>query len=88
MKYGDAKKTWAVVLDGQEHTFRLEHNFWSGERKYYVDDELIEHITGSLGASANFGQDVEFTVGGHECRFQYRSIGRTVFYDLYIDEQN
>lgn len=85
MKYGDAVKQWVVVLDEKEHTFRLEHNFWTGEKKYFIDDELIKHIPGSISASASFGDDVPFNVGAHRGKFQHRAVGRAVFYDLYIE---
>jgi hypothetical protein len=53
MNYGDAVKTWEVELNGETHHFRMEHNFWSGEKKYFIDDDLVEHVSGSLKASAN-----------------------------------
>lgn len=87
MQFGDAVKTWAVELGGEAHQFRMEHNFWSGEKKYFVDDEQIESVSGSLKASAAMMKDVPFTVGAHRGRFQHRAIGRIVFYNLYIDEQ-
>ena len=85
MKYGDAVKNWVVELDGEAHRFRMEHNFWSGEKKYFVDDEMIEHVTGSIKASTTFARDVPFTVGAHEGYFRHRAVGRAVFYDLFID---
>lgn len=78
-------KTWEVELNGETHHFRMEHNFWSGEKKYFIDDELVEHVSGSLKASASFARDVPFNVGGHLGRFQHRAVGRVVFYDLYVD---
>jgi hypothetical protein len=85
MKYGDAVKTWEAVLDGKEHTFRFEHNFWSGEKKYYINDQLIEHVPAGLKQSASFGSEVPFNIGSHQGKFQHRAVGRVVFYDLYID---
>jgi len=85
MKYGDAVKTWAVELDGKVHRLRMEHNFWSGEKKYHIDDELTEHVPGSLKTSASFARDVPFTIGSHSGTFQHRAVGRVVFYDLYVD---
>lgn len=87
MNYGDAVKTWDVELNGESHRFRMEHNFWSGEKKYFIDDELVEHVSGSLKASASFARDVPFNVGGHLGKFQHRAVGRVVFYDLYIDDR-
>jgi hypothetical protein len=87
MKYGDAAKNWTVELDGREHSFRMEHNFWSGEKKYFVDDEMIEHVEGGLKASAAFAGDVPFSVGGHQGYFRHRAVGRAVFYDLFIDDE-
>lgn len=88
MKYGDAVKTWEVELDGKHHRLRMAHNFWSGEKKYYIDDELVEHVPGSLKASAAFARDVPFTIGSHSGKFQHRAVGRVVFYDLYVDGKN
>lgn len=85
MKYGDAVKNWVVVVDGKEHHFCLKHNFWTGEKKYYVDDEMIKHVPGSISASASFGSEVPFNVGSHQGKFQHQAVGRVVFYDLYID---
>lgn len=87
MKHGDAMKTWTMELDDREYTFRMEHNFWSGEKKYYIDNELIEHVEGSIKASTSFTKDVPFIIGNHQGLFQHRAVGRAVFYDLYIDGQ-
>ena len=88
MKYGDTVKTWTVELDGKAHRLRMEHNFWSGEKKYFIDDEPIEHEIGGLKASASFAKDVPFNVGSHAGKFQHRAVGRAVFYDLYVDGEN
>jgi len=85
MQFGDAVKTWAVELGGEAHQFRMEHNFWSAEKKYFVDDELLEHVPGGLKASASFVKDVPFNIGGHLGKFQHSAVGRVVFYDLYVD---
>jgi hypothetical protein len=85
MKYGDSVKTWEVVLGDKKHTFRFEHNFWSGEKKYFINDQLIEHVPAGIKQSASFGSEVPFNIGSHQGKFQHRAVGRVVFYDLYID---
>ena len=87
MKYGDAVKTWEVKLDGKAHVLRFEHNFWSGEKKYFIDDEMIKHVPGSLLASASFADDVPFNIGTHQGYYRHRAVGRVVFYDLFIDDE-
>lgn len=85
LKYGESVKVWNIELDGKPQSFRLEHQFWTGEKSYYINDELIEHIDGGLLQSASFGKDVSFKLGSHEGKFKYRAIGRAVFFDLVID---
>ena len=85
MKYGETIKRWNIDLDGQQHTLRFEHQFWTGEKKYYINDELVEHVPGSILQSASFAKDVPFTLGTHQGVFQLRALGRMVFYDLVID---
>lgn len=85
MKYGDSIKRWSVELEDGIHNLRMEHNFWNGEKKYYVDDELIKHVPGSLAEASRFTSDVTFNVAGHRGEFRHRAIGRLTFYDLYID---
>lgn len=87
MAYGETTKTWTVLLDGQEHELRLEHHYWTGDKRFYLDDRLIHHIPGGLRASASFADDVPFTLGAHQGRFRYRAIGPMTFYDLVIDGQ-
>jgi hypothetical protein len=85
MAYGESIKTWNVELDDQQHSFRFVHQFWTGEKKYYINEELIKHISGSLLSSASFASDVPINIGTHEGEFKYRAVGRVAFYDLYID---
>ena len=85
MNYGETHKHWNATLAGKEHSFRFEHQFWTGEKKYFVNDELIKHVEGNLLQSASFGSDVPFDIDGHNGVFQFRAIGRLTFYDLYID---
>ncbi len=85
MKYGESIKTWDIELDGKPYTFRMEHQWWTGEKSYYINDELIEHVDGGFLQSASFGKDVTFNVGSHEGKFKYRAVGRAVFFDLVID---
>ena len=87
MNYGDAVKTWEAVLDGEKHVFRYEHNFWSGEKKYFIDDEMTKHVPGSLMVSASFADDLPFNIGAHQGKFRHRAVGRVVFYDLFIDDE-
>ena len=84
MKYGEAHKSWIVDLDGKEQLFRFEHQFWTGEKKYYINDELIKHIHGGLLQSAKFVQEVPFSIGSHKGMFKHRAIGRVTFNDLII----
>lgn len=85
MKYGESIKVWNIELDGKLQTFRLEHQFWTGEKNYYINDERIKNVKGGLLQSASFAKDVPFNVGTHEGKFKYRAIGRAVFFDLVID---
>lgn len=85
MKYGESIKVWNIELDGKPQTFRLEHQWWTGEKFYYINDELIEHIEGGFLQSASFVKDVPFNIGTHEGKFKFRAIHRLVFFDLIID---
>lgn len=85
MKYGETIKTWTVVLDGKEQSFRFKHQFWTGEKEYFINDELIKHVPGGLLQSASFSSDVPFHIGVHEGKFKFRAVGRVTFYDLEID---
>jgi hypothetical protein len=85
MKYGESIKIWNVELDGQPQSFRLEHQWWTGEKFYYINDELIEHVESGLLQSASFTKDVPFNIGTHNGKFQYRAVGRIVYFDLIID---
>lgn len=87
MKYGDSIKRWSVELEGKIHSLRMEHNFWNGEKKYYIDDELIKHVPGNLAEASRFASDVPFNIAGHRGEFRHRAVGRVVFYDLYIDDK-
>ncbi len=87
MKYGETVTRWQLELNGRTHMMRLVHQFWTGEKKYYVDDELIKHTKGGVLPSASFGEDVTFTLGEHQGRFKFRAVGRMEFYDLYIDDE-
>lgn len=86
MNYGETHKTWLVELDEKEYSFRFEHQFWTGEKKYFINNELIEHIQGGLMQSASFANDVTFTIGSHKGKFTHRAIGRATFNELFIDE--
>ncbi len=85
MKYGESIKTWDIELDGKLQTFRIEHQFWTGEKKYYINDEMIKHVEGGFLQSASFMKDVPFNIGTHEGKFKFRAVGRLTFYDLIID---
>ena len=85
MQYGETIKTWTVALDGEEHVLRFQHNFWTGEKNYYVDDALLKSVPGGLRESARFARDVPFSLGLHQGVFRLRAIGRLTFYDLFID---
>jgi len=85
MKYGESIKLWNIELDGQAQSFRLEHQWWTGEKKYYINDKLIEHVAGGFLQSASFVKDVSFNIGSHEGKFKFRAVGRVVFFDLVID---
>lgn len=85
MEYGESIKTWNVELDGQQYSFRFVHQFWTGEKSYYINEELIKHVPGSLLSSASLASDVPINVGTHEGKFKFRAVDRVAFYDLYID---
>jgi hypothetical protein len=85
LKYGESIKTWNVELDGKPTSFRMEHQFWTGEKRYYINDELIEHTKGGFLQSGSFIKDVTFNVGNHTGKFKYRAVGRVVFFDLVVD---
>ncbi len=87
LKYGETVKTWTATLDGHEYLFRMQRQFWTGERSYYVNDERIAHTKPGLGNSASFTDDVTHRVGSHDIRFRYRAAGRIAFYELFIDNE-
>lgn len=87
LKYGETVKVWTVTLDGQEYRFRMQGQFWTGERSYYVNDERIAYTKPGLGNSASFTDDVIHQVGSHGIRFRYRAAGRIAIYDLFIDNE-
>lgn len=87
MKYGETHKTWHIELDGQAYAFRLEYQFWTGEKKYFIDNKLVEHVPGGFLKSASFASNVPFTIGNHNGKFQHRAIGRAVFFDLIVDNE-
>lgn len=87
MRYGETITRWQVELNGKRHTMRLVHQFWTGEKKYYVNDELIKQTKGGVIPSASFGEDVSFTLEKHQGQFKFRAVGRMEFYDLYIDDR-
>lgn len=85
LKYGEAVKEWKAVLNGEVHRFRIEHQFWTGEKKYYIDDELFRHVAGGIAESARFSGNVPFSIGGHRGEFRLKAVGLVAYYDLYID---
>jgi hypothetical protein len=85
LKYGESVKIWHIELDGKPYTFRLEHQWWTGEKSYYINDDLIEHVDGGFLQSASFAKDVTFNVGSHTGKFKYQALGRAVFLNLVID---
>ena len=94
MNYGETIKNWSIKLDDKEQTFRFEHQFWTGRKKYYVNDELIKHVRGSILASCAMNETVAFTIDGHEGEFIFRHRSKglhnpfdssTVYIDLFID---
>lgn len=71
MNYGMTIKKWATELDGIEHNFRFEHQFWTGRKEYYVDDKLLRKVRGGLFASGSFGDKAHFTLDSHTGLFEY-----------------
>ncbi|MGR9091695.1 MAG: hypothetical protein ACU85U_14070 [Gammaproteobacteria bacterium] len=64
-------KKWTTELDGIEHSFRFEHQFWTGRKEYYVDDTLVRKVSGGLFESGSFGDKADFTLGSHTGLFEY-----------------
>jgi len=85
LNYGETLKHWTASLDGNEYRIHMLRQFWTGERKYFVNDELIAHTKPGLANSARFSDDVSHKIAGHEIRFRYRAVGRVAFFDLFVD---
>ena len=71
MKYGETINTWATELDGKHHSFRFEHQFWTGRKSYYIDEELVRHVNGGLFESGTRSDKTEFCLGEHNGIFEY-----------------
>jgi len=73
LAYGETITTWAADIEGRQHTFRFEHQFWTGRKKYFINDKLVKHISGGLIESCRGSVTVSFCVDSHDIQFLFRA---------------
>lgn len=70
------RKTWDVYVAGGKHTVELEHGYWSGSRKIFVDGLLVVKSqklldTGSVHMLDVGGKAYRLAIGAHGLKFSY-----------------
>jgi len=73
LEYGETITTWAADVEGSPYTFRCEHQFWTGRKKYYINDKLVRQISGGLIESCRSSVAANFHIDSHDIQFLFRA---------------
>jgi hypothetical protein len=76
-----ATRHWTLHFDGETHTVRLEHGYWSGSRQIWVDDKLVEKSR----KFSDYGSKHPINIGQHHGELGITTNGLTYDYYLSID---
>ena len=76
-----ATRHWTLHLDGETHTVRLEHGYWSGSCQIWVDDKLFEKSRRFI----DFGSARTFEIKDHHCELGIATNGFTYDFHLSVD---
>lgn len=80
-----AKKSWSFQLEGGTHTIDLEHGYWSGKRKIYLDGTLIHESFKTQLLLFDTGSEIPFQIGEHSGSVIIRTNGIIFSYDVVLD---
>ncbi|MFT5659103.1 MAG: hypothetical protein ACI9KN_002385 [Gammaproteobacteria bacterium] len=87
-KYGETVNIWSTQVDNKDYTFRFEHQFWTGRKRYFINDKLVKKISGGVIEAHRFRTSTSFTVNGHEVQFlfQAKTYDAHLSYTLFVKD--
>lgn len=87
MSSGQYVKTWTIPGQKKPLTIRAEHCFWNGEKSYFINNNQLHHIKGSLLESVKFSRDYQFSHQNIRGLITFRALGITREFSLLINGQ-
>jgi len=81
-----AYKKWEVELEEQKHWVELWHGYVTGRREVKLDGKVLPEFNVKTNL-IDFGADLPFKVGNHDCAVVIRTknLGLRYAYDLLVD---
>lgn len=84
---GSVTRTWAVTVDGTNHTVTLNHHTLSGSRVVAVDGQEIEGTDGSSTLLSG-PTELSFEVGSHDLKLSISPVGGAFRYAMTLDGES
>jgi hypothetical protein len=78
-----ARRRWTLKLDDGVHVVELEHGYWSGRRRLWLDGEPV--LEAGPRVFDDGGSQHTLTIGRHEVDIHIRTNGLWFSYRLAVD---
>lgn len=78
-----AKRTWQIQINGQSHTVRAQHSYWTGQRTVWLDERVVVSDRKLL----EYGTRHTFNVDGQPATFEIVTNGFVYRYLLWVGDE-
>lgn len=76
-----AERTWQIQINGQDHTLRAQHSYWTGQRTVWLDERVVVSDRKLL----EYGSWHSFSIDGQPAAFEIVTNGVVYRYLLWIN---